>query len=189
MLRMTAKEYQEMLKQQATKKPGNKHHNKIVYIYADGLVSEYKDLSGHGDIVRRYDSKKEYNRHKELKLLERSGKISNLRWQVPILLQDGVTDAAGKKIRPIFYTADFTYVENGTDIVEDGAPPAEMEVARRQIPEQDIQDLLKNIENPLSHIREGFVVVRNKKRAGKPALKIGIESSPYLNFVKAQARW
>lgn len=64
-----------------------------------------------------------------------------------------------------------------------------MEVARRQIPEQDIQDLLKNIENPLSHIREGFVVVRNKKRAGKPALKIGIESSPYLNFVKAQAHW
>lgn len=119
MLRMTAKEYQEMLKQQAAKKPGNKHHNKIVYIYADGLVSEYKDLSGHGDIVRRYDSKKEYNRHKELELLERSGKISNLRWQVPILLQDGVTDVAGKKIRPIFYTADFTYVENGTDIVED----------------------------------------------------------------------
>lgn len=119
MLRMTAKEYQELLRQQAMKKPGNKHHNKIVYIYADGLVSEYKGLSGHGDIVRRYDSKKEYNRHKELELLERSGKISNLRWQVPILLQDGVTDAAGKKIRPIFYTADFTYVENGMDIVED----------------------------------------------------------------------
>ena len=107
MIHMSAKEYQEMLRKENAKKPP-KHHNKFVYIYADGLVSDSKSLTGHGEVVCRYDSRKEYARHKELQLLERGGRISDLRWQVPMLIQEGLTRQDGKKVRPIYYTADFT---------------------------------------------------------------------------------
>lgn len=118
MIHMSAKEYQEMLrKESAKKKP--KHHNKFVYIYADGLASDSKSLTGHGEIVCHYDSRKEYARHKELQLLERGGRISDLRWQVPMLIQEGLTRQDGKKVRPIYYTADFTYTEGSQEIVED----------------------------------------------------------------------
>lgn len=68
---------------------------------------------------RVYDSKKEANRAFELELLAKYGKIKNLQKQVPFVLQEGYVNKQGKKIRPITYIADFTYVEDGVLVVED----------------------------------------------------------------------
>lgn len=65
-----------------------------------------------------FDSKKEGNRYKELKLLLKAGKISNLELQPRFLLQDGFKKN-GRTFRKIEYVADFKYTENGKTIVED----------------------------------------------------------------------
>lgn len=82
------------IKTQKTKK--NKYHNTQIVI--DGV---------------RYDSKKEYERHCELILLEKSGVISNLRFhdkKDTIILQD----------KPLItYEPDFCYEENEEFIIED----------------------------------------------------------------------
>jgi hypothetical protein len=62
----------------------------------------------------KHDSIKEANRWCELKLLERAGVIQDLQRQVKFLLipkQDGE--------RPVYYVADFVYIENGQKVVED----------------------------------------------------------------------
>lgn len=66
-----------------------------------------------------FDSVKEYNRYKELKLLERAGVIKELRTQVKfILIPSQYLD--GKCIeRECSYIADFVYTENGKKVVED----------------------------------------------------------------------
>lgn len=61
-----------------------------------------------------FDSKKEANRYKKLKLLEQVGEITNLRLQVPYELI-----AKSKYGMSIRYIADFVYEENGNEIVED----------------------------------------------------------------------
>ncbi len=116
---MSAAEYQAYIRQQSKKPTTSKHRNKFVYIYADGWIGETKDLKNHGKVVRIYASEKEFHRHKQLELLEKAGKISDLQWQVPLLLQAGFINAEGKKIKPIYYKADFVYKENGKTIVED----------------------------------------------------------------------
>lgn len=118
MTHMSVEEYKQFMAQNGKTK-GSKHHNRFVYIYEDGFVAESKDLPHHGAVIRKYDSKKEYVRHKELELLERGKVIADLKWQVRILLHDGFVNRQGKKIRPIFYTADFTYIQNGKEVVED----------------------------------------------------------------------
>ena len=65
-----------------------------------------------------FDSKKEGNRYKELKLLLKAGEISNLELQPKFLLQDSFKKN-GKTFRKIEYIADFQYIENGKTIVED----------------------------------------------------------------------
>ena len=65
-----------------------------------------------------FDSKKEANRYFELKMLERAGKIKELKLQPKFLLQDGF-ERDGKKYRAIFYIADFEYIKDGKRIVED----------------------------------------------------------------------
>ena len=72
----------------------NKYKNKITY---------YKDI--------RFSSKKEMQRYKDLKLLESTNYICNLELQKKFLLQEGYTNAKGKKIRPIYYIADFYYYD------------------------------------------------------------------------------
>ncbi len=57
-----------------------------------------------------FDSKKEGNRYKELKLLLKAGKISNLELQPRFLLQDGFKKN-GRTFRKIEYIADFKYIE------------------------------------------------------------------------------
>ena len=52
------------------------------------------------------------NYYKKLELLQNAGKISELTRQVAFELQPGFV-FNGKKIRPIYYIADFTYIHNG----------------------------------------------------------------------------
>lgn len=81
-----------------------------------------------------FDSVKEAKRYRELKLLEKVGKIRNLQLQVKFPLipsqyeETGETYARGihkgekkKRLveRPISYVADFVYEENGQTVVED----------------------------------------------------------------------
>ena len=67
-----------------------------------------------------FDSKREAKRYSELKLLERSGAISDLRRQVKYELIPSF-DVDGKHYRPTSYVADFVYIdaETGKEIVED----------------------------------------------------------------------
>lgn len=82
----------------------NKYHNKKV-IY-NGIT---------------FDSIKEKNRYTELKLLERSGIIKELKLQYEFELQPKYVNNKGKHVRSIKYKADFFYYNNqrGIYIVED----------------------------------------------------------------------
>ena len=77
-----------------------------------------------------YDSKKEYRRYCQLKLLEKSGLISDLQRQVKFVLIPAQREPntigkrggiiKGKVIeKECSYYADFVYFENGNKIVED----------------------------------------------------------------------
>lgn len=66
----------------------------------------------------KFDSKREYERWCELKLLERAGRIRDLRRQV----RYNLVPAQYNKIRnerPVDYIADFVYLQNGRTVVED----------------------------------------------------------------------
>lgn len=65
-----------------------------------------------------FDSKREYNRWCELRLLERSGIICNLQRQVKFRLIDS-QKTPERTERPCDYIADFVYYENGKRVVED----------------------------------------------------------------------
>ena len=67
-----------------------------------------------------FDSKREAKRWQELKLLERSGAIRDLRRQVKYELIPAF-DCDGKHYRPATYIADFVYTDckTGKEIVED----------------------------------------------------------------------
>lgn len=98
-LRLSEKELKKILKNNENirlRNKYNKYHNKRIIV--DGI---------------RYDSKKEYERHKVLLLLEKSQKIKNLRFHqkedIIILQEDPL----------ITYIPDFCYEENGKFIIED----------------------------------------------------------------------
>lgn len=65
-----------------------------------------------------FDSIAESKRYKELVLLQRAGKITELQLQPKFLLQESFKKN-GKTYRKIEYIADFMYEENGKIIVED----------------------------------------------------------------------
>lgn len=65
-----------------------------------------------------FDSIAESKRYKELILLKRAGKISELQLQPKFLLQESFRKN-GKTYRKIEYIGDFMYEENGKIIVED----------------------------------------------------------------------
>lgn len=68
----------------------------------------------------RFDSKKEAARYRELLLMQRAGRISNLQRQVYYLLKPTQRDANGQVLfRKLGYTADFVYLRNGKLVVED----------------------------------------------------------------------
>lgn len=68
-----------------------------------------------------FDSKKEAERYLELKLMERAGKINSLVLQPKFELQEGYENVEGKKIRAIYYKADFMYYDRTAHVtvVED----------------------------------------------------------------------
>lgn len=63
---------------------------------------------------RLFDSKWERDRYCELKLLEKAGRIKDLKCQERFILID-----KSKDYRETAYVADFTYQENGKLVVED----------------------------------------------------------------------
>ena len=68
----------------------------------------------------KFDSKKEANRWLVLKMLERSGEISNLQRQVPFVLLEKEQGFNGETLRQMKYIADFVYNDKrGNRHVED----------------------------------------------------------------------
>lgn len=65
-----------------------------------------------------FDSRREADRYLVLKSMEEDGTIENLRRQVRYELIPAF-DVNGRHYRPVFYVADFTYVEDGKEVVED----------------------------------------------------------------------
>lgn len=81
--------------------------------------SKYKNEKVTIDGIK-FDSKKEANRYLELKLLEKQGLIKYISRQVRFVLQPSYKKN-GKTIRPIYYVADFAYIDvkTGKTIIED----------------------------------------------------------------------
>ena len=65
-----------------------------------------------------FDSRKEAYRYLVLKGMEEDGTIEDLRRQVRYELIPAF-DVDGRHCRPVFYVADFVYVEDGKEVVED----------------------------------------------------------------------
>lgn len=74
-------------------------------------------------VVGHFDSQKEYNRYRELDLLQRAGKIKNLKRQIRYSILPAQKRADGRRERGIEYIADFVYEEATPDgwqtVVED----------------------------------------------------------------------
>jgi len=66
-----------------------------------------------------FDSKKEALRWMELQMLEKAGEISDLRRQVKIELMGQYRPLYTRTGRKMRYTADFAYIEDGVEIIED----------------------------------------------------------------------
>lgn len=67
----------------------------------------------------KFDSLKEAGRFDKLYSLLKEEKISNLTLQPKFVLQEKFTDKSGNNHRAINYVADFKYIENGIEIIED----------------------------------------------------------------------
>lgn len=65
-----------------------------------------------------FDSRKEADRYLVLKGMEEDGSIEDLRRQVRYELVPAF-DVDGRHYRPVYYVADFVYVEDGREVVED----------------------------------------------------------------------
>lgn len=81
--------------------------------------SKYKAKKTSIDGIK-FDSQKEANRYLELKLLEKQGLIKYIDRQTRFELQPSYKKN-GKTIRPIYYVADFAYIDvkTGKTIIED----------------------------------------------------------------------
>lgn len=95
-------------------------------------MSKYNNKKTVVDNIK-FDSKAEANRYIELKLLEKSGKISDLELQPKFELQEKYINNKGEKIRAIIYKADFCYLEGNKIIVEDvkGVETKEFKIKRK----------------------------------------------------------
>lgn len=66
-----------------------------------------------------FDSQKEARRYEELKILLRSGMISDLKLQPEFTISEGYRALDGKKVSAARYIADFSYIQDGQRVVED----------------------------------------------------------------------
>lgn len=111
MIRWSEEEYRNLMlkktgKMPAKRKKENKYKNtKVIY---NGI---------------KFDSKKECNRYIELSRLASTDCISDLRLQVPFVLQETFKDNTGRTERSIKYLADFVYSKAGQVYVEDVKSP------------------------------------------------------------------
>lgn len=107
----------------------NKYFNIPVYVFSDGFVfvdedNQIKSLAAselpkiHGKVTAKFDSVKEYERYKELKLMVSANVITDLKRQVPLIIQEKFV-YQGKTVRPIIYCADFVYRKDEKTVVED----------------------------------------------------------------------
>jgi len=79
--------------------------------------SKYRAHAVHFDGIR-FASRKEAARYQVLRLMEKSGKISDLQLQPRFELQPKF-EKNGVKYRSIEYRADFQYTMNGRTVIED----------------------------------------------------------------------
>lgn len=107
----------------------NKYFNIPVYVFPDGFVfvdedNQIKSLAAselpkiHGKVTAKFDSVKEYERYEELKLMVSANVITDLKRQVPLIIQEKFV-YQGKTVRPIIYCADFVYRKDEKTVVED----------------------------------------------------------------------
>lgn len=107
----------------------NKYFNIPVYVFSDGFVfvdedNQIKSLAAselpkiHGKVTAKFDSVKEYERYEELKLMVSANVITDLKRQVPLIIQEKFV-YQGKTVRPIIYCADFVYRKDEKTVVED----------------------------------------------------------------------
>jgi hypothetical protein len=109
-VRMTGAEYKAFMakvsprkKEKDEKEPKeSKYKNRKVEIY--GIT---------------FDSAKEARRYQRLRTLEQAGVISSLRTQVPFVLLPKQVRGDGTKEREVIYWADFAYMQDGKEVVED----------------------------------------------------------------------
>ncbi len=67
-----------------------------------------------------FDSRKEAKRFRELQILERAGEISELQTQYAFVLAESVKFSNEPRKKPALrYVADFVYIKNGCQVVED----------------------------------------------------------------------
>lgn len=81
-------------------------------------MSKYRNKPFFVDGIR-FASQREGNRYLELKLLLRAGKIAGLAMQPSFKFKLGEEYLKHDSGRPITYRADFYYIENGREVVED----------------------------------------------------------------------
>ena len=72
----------------------------------------------------KFDSQHEAERYAELKVMQKAGRIKDLKLQVKFELQPAYLNTEGKRVRAIRYIADFTYVQDDKLVIEDAKSPA-----------------------------------------------------------------
>lgn len=81
---------------------------------------------------KKFDSRAEAHRYCELRRMQDAGLISDLRCQVSFQLVPSVT-ICGKKMRPMKFTADFCFTQEGKLVVEDVKGMATRDYKMRRI--------------------------------------------------------
>lgn len=140
-IRMTEKEFNKLMGNKTkNKKTVNKFHNKKIKV--DGIV---------------YDSTKEYERHCYLKILEKAGDISNLRFH-----KDSITLIEDPLVK---YIPDFCYIENGNNIVEDfkGMQTKEFILKKKMIISMIKKGSLKIVFRIVKYENGNFVTIEEYK--------------------------
>lgn len=85
-----------------------------------------------GDLA--FDSIREASRWNTLMVLQKAGRITDLRRQVVYVLAPSVKFAGARSAKPaIRYIADFEYIENGARVVEDVKSPVTAKLAAFQM--------------------------------------------------------
>lgn len=98
----------------------SQEYRKMLNVSSGSKYHAQKTVAG----GKTYDSKKEANRAMQLRYMEQIGQIQDLQEQVRFILQEEYVNNEGKKVRPISYLADFTYIQNGQKVIEDTKSPA-----------------------------------------------------------------